>query len=128
MGNFQPPQTSLLTGACFVADVEMFQYIYPYPVKATFMTDPVAQTAVQPNEPPLNVLSEPIFIDSLLIKPTRTDKQAVKALHSRTQFTVRVDLPCMRTVSASLRASGSYTAQSGATFLVLLKPTVLHEV
>jgi hypothetical protein len=46
------------------------------------MTDPVAQTTVQPKKPSLNVLSEPIFIHSLLIKPTRTDKQAVKAFRS----------------------------------------------
>ena len=74
-----------------MSDAKMFQYKLPYPVKATVVTDPVAKPAVKPTEPSLNVLSELIFIHSLLIKPTRTDKQAVKALHSGTQFTVRVD-------------------------------------
>jgi hypothetical protein len=32
------------------------------------MTDPVAQTTVQPTEPTLDVLSEPMFIHSLRIK------------------------------------------------------------
>jgi hypothetical protein len=35
------------------------------------------------NEPPLNVSTEPIFIHSLLIKPTRTDKQAQRHFHER---------------------------------------------
>jgi hypothetical protein len=38
------------------------------------LTDPVAQTTVQLNESPLNVLSESIFIHTLLIKLTRMDK------------------------------------------------------
>ena len=35
---------------------------------------------MQPKKPPLNVLSESIFIDTLLMKPTRTFEQAVEAL------------------------------------------------
>ena len=34
----------------------------------------------------------------------------------------------MRLESVSLRAIGSHAAQSGATFLVLLKPAVLHDL
>ena len=49
-------------------------------MKATCVNDPVAKPTVQPNEPSLNVLSEPIFIHSLLMKPTRTFEQAVEAL------------------------------------------------
>jgi hypothetical protein len=44
--------------------------------KATCVNDPIAYPAVQPSKPTLNVLSESIFIDPLLIKPTRTIKQA----------------------------------------------------
>ena len=46
----------------------------------TFVTDRAAQTTVQPNEPSLNVLPESIFIDTLLMKPTRKEKQTAEAL------------------------------------------------
>ena len=44
-----------------MSDTKIFQYKLPYPVKATCVTDPLAQTTVQPTEPALNVLSESIF-------------------------------------------------------------------
>jgi hypothetical protein len=74
---FSHQNPSLLTGACFVSDVEMFQDDYPNPVKASLFTYPAAQPTMQPGKPSLNVLSKPIFISSLLIKPTRTDNRTI---------------------------------------------------
>ena len=58
-------------GDWIVGYSEMFQYKQPYPVKATCITDPVAQPTVQPYEPPLNVLSESMAIIFLTHNSTR---------------------------------------------------------
>ncbi len=65
--------------------VELLEHELPVVDPPHLETDPAVQTTMQPSEPTLNVLLEPMDIGPALMKPAGILKQTVDGWHGRAQ-------------------------------------------